>query len=94
MFCPDPEPSTLEYQLLVARRRMEALAPGSPSWDAAIEGVEELESALARGRGTSGAAVTPSGEPTEAPRRFLVRENVDGRPPVMALAPGRNADQG
>lgn len=76
MFRPDPEPSGLEYQLLVARRRMEALAPGSPSWDAAIEGVEELERDLARARGTPGVAVTPSREPTEAPRRFLVRENV------------------
>ena len=60
MFRPDPEPSTLEYQLLLARRRMQALAPGSPSWDAAIEGVEELERALASRLRTLGATAGSS----------------------------------
>ena len=77
MFRPDPEPTSLEYQLLVARRRMNGLAPGSPSWDAAIEGVEELERALGSRSRTIGAGVTPPGEPIEAPRRFLVRETAD-----------------
>jgi hypothetical protein len=38
----------LEFQLLIARRRADACTPGSPSWDAAMGLVVELEDELRR----------------------------------------------
>ncbi len=37
---------TLDVDLLIARRRADACTPGSPSWDAAMGLVEELEAEL------------------------------------------------
>lgn len=84
---PDPVPLTIEYQLLVARRRMAALAPGSPSWDAAIEGVEELERAVSR--------TTGGGPDVESPLHG-VTVNPGSRPgAVFALGPAPiGAEQG
>ncbi|MBI3747546.1 MAG: hypothetical protein HY262_01655 [Chloroflexi bacterium] len=37
---------SLDLDLLIARRRADACSPGSPSWDAAMGLVQELEEAL------------------------------------------------
>ena len=37
---------SLDLDLLIARRRADACLPGSPSWDAAMGLVQELEEAL------------------------------------------------
>jgi hypothetical protein len=41
-----PDPGMLDLDLLIARRRADACTPGSPSWDAAMGLVEELENQL------------------------------------------------
>ena len=37
---------SLDLDLMIARRRADACRPGSPSWDAAMGHVDELEAAL------------------------------------------------
>ena len=69
----DPEPTTLEYDLMVARRRADALAPGSPSWAAPMEGVDELERAFARLRGGVTSFTTSSPSPVGSAPVFRPR---------------------
>ena len=39
---------SLDLDLMIARRRADACSPGSPSWDAAMALVQELEDELRR----------------------------------------------
>ena len=48
MHKPDLERMTLEFDLMAWRRRADALMPSSPSWDAAMAMVHELEDEGAR----------------------------------------------
>lgn len=46
MFQRQLDRTSLDVDLLIARRRADACTPGSPSWDAAMGLVEELEDEL------------------------------------------------
>jgi hypothetical protein len=43
MYAPDLERMTLEFHLMTAQRRADRLTRGSPSWDAAMCVVDELQ---------------------------------------------------
>jgi len=46
MYRPKPERIDVEFKLLIAQRRAEQCSPSSPSWDAAMGLVDDLEAEM------------------------------------------------
>jgi hypothetical protein len=46
MYGPKPERVDVEFKLLIAQRRADQCSPSSPSWDAAMGLVDDLEAEM------------------------------------------------